>query len=80
MANYGSYKELRENALKPTATQEDINALGEWFSQYGNMYWNGEYYDISDKEAKSGEYGFRLYPVYKEVDEDEYELIGWEIR
>lgn len=79
MSNYGSYKELRENALKPNATQEDISKLGEWFSQYVGIFWNGEYYDISDTGTK-GEYGFRLYPVYKEVAEDEYELTGWEIK
>jgi hypothetical protein len=72
MANYESYKELRENALKPNATQEEINELGEWFSQYGDMFWNGEYYDADD--------GVRVYPIYREVGEDEFELEGWEIR
>lgn len=79
MSNYNNYKELRENALKFNATQDEINELGEWFSQYGGNFWNGEYYDISDTGTK-GEYGFRLYPVYKEVAEDEYEFVKWEIR
>ena len=52
-----NYDELREDATSPEATQEDINALGEWFSQYGEMYWNGEYYDAED--------GLCLYPLYK---------------
>lgn len=72
MANYEFYKEYRENALKPNATQEEINELGEWFSQYGDMFWNGEYYDADD--------GVRVYPIYREVGEDEFELEGWEIR
>lgn len=72
MANYESYKELRENALKPNATQEEINEFGKWFSQYGDMFWNGEYYDADD--------GVRVYPIYREVSEDEFELEGWEIR
>ena len=45
--------------------------MGEWFDHYGNDYWNGEYYDADD---------LRIYPVYKEVEEDEYELIGYEAR
>lgn len=36
------YEELRAKALE-TRTQEDIDALGEWFSRYGMDSWNGEY-------------------------------------
>lgn len=70
--NYYNYKELREKALSADATQEDINSLGEWFEQYGDEYWNGEYYNADD--------GVRVYPIVKEVDEDEYEITGYEIR
>lgn len=63
------YNELKEKALAFNATQEDINALGEWFSRHGMSYWNGEcFYVDADHD---------LYPIYKEVGYDEYELIGY---
>ena len=68
--NYYSYEELKA-AVIADASRANVNALGEWFSNYGNDYWNGEYYDADD---------FRLYPVYTEVNEDEFELTGYEIR
>ena len=34
--NYYSYKELLAEATKSNATQEDINALGEWFDRFGD--------------------------------------------
>lgn len=64
------YAELKEKAIN--GKQEDINNLGEWFEQYGDRYWNGEYYNADD--------GMRLFPVYKEIDEDEWELIRYEFR
>lgn len=70
MAGYYDYIELREKAIN--GDQNAVNELGEWFSNYGGMYWNGEYYDADD--------GYRLYPIYEEVDEDDYELKGWELR
>lgn len=66
-----NYKELESAALTFGASQEAINDLGRWFSIYGEEYWNGEYYDINGRD--------RLYPVYKEVAEDEYELTGYVI-
>ena len=72
MANYYDYQDLERKALLPCAAQEDIDALGEWFEQFGSRYWNGECYDIDGNRA--------LFPVYREVSEDEYEIIGWEIR
>lgn len=68
--NYYSYKDLKA-AVDTNPTPENINALGEWFDHYGNDYWNGEYYDADD---------LRIYPVYKEIDEDNFELIGYEAR
>lgn len=65
-----NYEELRAAALAPNATQDDIDALGEWFSRYGSTYWNGEYYDAD---------GVCVRPVYKKIDEDDYELTGYEI-
>lgn len=70
MANYYEYEELRAKALN--GNQEDVNALGEWFEQYGDCYWNGEYYNADD--------GMRLFPVYEEMAEDEWELKRYEFR
>lgn len=70
--NYYSYEELVSKALSPAATQEDVNELGEWFQQHGMMYWNGECFTIDSKRD--------LYPIYKEVDEDEFEVVGYEVR
>ena len=68
--NYYAYEDLKA-AVIADASEANVNALGEWFSSYGSGYWNGEYYDADD---------FRLYPVYTEVNEDELELTGYEIR
>ena len=69
---YYDYRELRAAALASNATQADIDALGEWVHQYGQRYWNGEYFDANN--------GLRVYPVYRETEPDEYELTGYEIR
>lgn len=71
-----NYEELEQKALAPAATQEDINALGEWFSLYGSTFWNGECYTIDADHA--------LWPVYEEhFDEngefDYADIIGYEI-
>lgn len=63
------YKELCEKALAFNATQEDINALGKWFSRYGMSYWNGECFHVDADHD--------LYPIYKEVGYDEYDIIGY---
>lgn len=66
------YAELRLKALNELAEQEDIDRLGRWFELYdGNDSWNGECYDVE---------GRNLYPVYKQIDEDEFEIIGYEFR
>lgn len=66
-----NYAEIRAAAIAANATQADIDRLGEWFEAYGQSYWNGEYYEAD---------GVSLYPVYKETEPDEFELIGYEIR
>jgi len=72
MANRYEYEELRAIAIAPGAKPEQINALGEWFEQYGSNYWNGEYYDAD---------GIRVYPVYDwDNDNDCGILTGFEIR
>lgn len=70
--NYYSYMELREKAME-TRAQADIEALADWMQHYGDCYWNGETYYIDDE--------YRLRPIYDLVDEEneEYEIVGWEI-
>lgn len=73
--NRYDYEELKEKVLSAEATQEDINNLGEWFEQYGDRYWNGEYYSVDNN---------RLYPMYRRIDDDEleeqYEIVRYEIK
>lgn len=69
---YYDYAELRAAAIAPGAAQADVDALGEWLSSYGSMYWNGESYDIDD--------GKRLFPEYRETAPDEWEIVGYTIR
>lgn len=69
--NYDSYdyNELKEKALASDATQEDINALGEWFERYGRSGWNGECWTVDAYH--------NLYPIYKEIGYDDYEVVGY---
>lgn len=69
--NEYNYKELEAAATKFGATQEEIDALGEWFERFGRSYWNGESYTVNEKE------GLHLYPMHKQVGEDEFEIVGW---
>lgn len=71
--NCYSYAELRAAATAPGETQADIDALGEWFSRYGDRYWNGECYDADG--------GLSLYPVEKWDEEAvQGEIVGYELR
>ena len=70
LMNRYSYSELLE-AVKAKATPDNVNALGAWFEQYGDQFWNGEYYDAD---------GLRLFPVYVEVSEDQFEITAYEVR
>lgn len=67
--NRYSYQELRA-AVEADASEANVNTLGEWFEAYGNIYWNGEYYDAD---------GLRLFPVYSGY-EDQASIVGWEAR
>lgn len=67
---YYDYQELLSKAMK--GNQSDVNALGNWFEQYGQGFWNGEYYKIDSNS--------NLYPIYKQIDKDNAEIIGYEIR
>lgn len=72
MSGYYDYDNLVKKALSKDASEEDVNELGEWFRRYGVDYWNGEYYEVDEE--------YRLYEVFKEVAEDEFELIGYELK
>lgn len=65
---YYDYEELKRKALE-SESEEDINSLGEWFLNYGDNQWNGHYYEIDNNNI--------LYPVYNEIEEDNYELTGF---
>ena len=65
--NYYSYQELR--AAAASGKKEDINALGEWFDQYGAVYWNGEFY---------GADGIEIYPLDKyDAEAERFERVGY---
>lgn len=44
--SYFKRDELLAKALAYNSTQEDINALGEWYQQYGYRYWTGEHFVV----------------------------------
>lgn len=69
--NEYSFKELAAAATMYNATQEEINALGDWFRLYGQDYWNGESYVVDEKND------LRLYPMHKQVSEDDFEIVGY---
>ena len=75
---YYDYKELYEKATAYNASQDDINALGEWFENYGMCYWNGERFEASAEGEPTGTRG--LVRIEKQVDEDTWETIGYEFR
>lgn len=66
-----AYEELVAAATKLDATQEDINALGEWFETYGMSYWNGSCWAV---DAENDIY---IAQIVNEVEEDEYEVVGY---
>lgn len=66
------YKELEKKALSADATQEDINRLGKWFELYGERYWNGEYYRVTED--------VRIVPVDIEDEDGDFHRTGWELR
>lgn len=70
---YYDYAELLTAATAPGADQAEVNALGEWFEQYGAIYWNSEYFDAGD--------GLRLYRIEEWDDEcDQGKIIGYEFK
>lgn len=67
------YDGLKAAALAPGATQEDINALGEWFQQYGMACWNGEYFTIDECTE--------IVPIYSHEEDEHgsFPLLRYEI-
>ena len=58
-------------AVKKNPTQENIDNLGDWFHQYGDCYWNGEFYNADDLE---------LWPVEDyDYELDQGEIIGYRL-
>lgn len=66
------YPILLKKATKRNATRDDRLDLLAWFETYGDRYWNGEYYELED--------GKKLYPVYRVIDDETFELIDAEVR
>ena len=70
-----SYDELERKALAVDATQDDINALGEWFDSTpeARRYWDGESYHVTGD--------IYLYPVFRVTVDDDgdevFDIIGW---
>ena len=63
------YQTLRQKAIR-YSNKTNLQNLAEWFLNYGGQYWNGEYYDADD---------YKLYPIYKETEPDNFEIIGWKL-
>lgn len=72
MNRYCYYPILLKKATKRNATREDRLDLWYWFEMYGDRYWNGECYDIGEGRA--------IYPVYRVIDEETFELVDVEVR
>lgn len=54
---YSDYESLRDKALDSQATNEDINALGKWYEEFGKALWNGRGYKVDSH--------IYLLPIYK---------------
>lgn len=71
LISYYSFEQLKNKALENNATQNDLSQLGEWFTNYGNQFWNGEYYDINSVCG--------LQPHYIVDENDECYIDEWRI-
>ena len=68
MIGYYDYTKLAAKALSESATQGDIDNLGQWFSLYGDRYWTGECFEVD------GAADVNIYPVYRQSGEDIFEI------
>ena len=67
-----NYQEIRDTAIN-NPTHENLERLYNWFSQYADVRdWNGEGWDCGD--------GYSLRAIYKEIAEDEWEIVGYELK
>lgn len=67
-----NYKKIRDTAIN-NPTRENLERLYNWLEQYDDgRGWNGEEWDCDD--------GYSLRPIYKEVAEDEWEIVDYELR
>lgn len=64
------YYELKAIAFK-NPTFETISALVEWLSEHDPRAWNGEIWRLENGES--------IRPIYREIDEDTFETIDYEI-
>lgn len=71
--DYYSFEKLYKKAISKKASQIDIDTLGEWFTQFGMMDWNGEFFNVDDVHE--------LVPVYSDPDEaGDFEILHYEMR
>ena len=60
LKRFDEFKELRDKALSPSATYDDMFDLDAWLSLYGKDRWNGESWSLDD-DANADD-SLRLYP------------------
>lgn len=65
------FNELVE-AVKSSPDYNSVFALANWYEQYGNQCWNGEYYDVPELNTK-------LMPIYSHQPNENkgYDIVGW---
>lgn len=61
-------------AVKENPSEKNVKDLAEWLDYYDPRSWNGEYYDADGHDK------IRIFPIYTEIDEDEFEITGYELR
>jgi len=69
------YSELIKNVKTAKTSAERERALlllGEWCEE-NNTSWNGECFDVPELNGS-------LYPVYKKFSDEQYDLVGYELR
>lgn len=66
---YYRYKEIKDAAIN-NPTYENLERLANWLDRYDNC-WNGEEWNIDNE--------YHLKPIYKQMDEDEWEVVDYEL-
>lgn len=71
-----TYQDIIDIIKRKGESPENLWILGSWFSQYGDGFWNGEYYN-TEKEFD----GRNLYPIYEyHAEYDASCIVGYELR